>query len=1582
MMQLLVACGFAAVGAMLFVSLRSRLDGLHRLIARTSHLERALLVVLAAAFVAYGGSKPVSVTVPDAANTTVEVKTNGVTVATEPDTFTFQSGSSLSVVYTADEHYQITANASTNIDFLFDAVEVTAPTVKPIVVTSVTLNVAATNLNIGESFQLVETVEPADALDKTIAWTSSDNAVATVTDKGVVTAVGTGTATVTATNAASGVFASCMVSVGIPMYEMTVAKVDHATVAAVSNDTVAVEFTSGDDGVKFTVPSNSTVKVYFAPEEGYSLDTSMVETTVTSAGSIDVSGIVPVLITYDIAIDSEIANGKVETSVTNDVVPGAEVTLTVAADEGYALQNLSVMSGGIPVTLTDDGKFTMPKGDVNITATFTQLVFTVTFTTNGVVYAVSNNVPWGTSINDVLPSDPEVDGYDFEGWDPSDVSEICADVTFAAKLAIKKFTVTFMANGSEHAVSNDVPWGTAFANVKPADNPTSSVEGQTFLKWEPDDVLVIVSNTIYTAAFTSEPVYKLNLIPGMNTTLTAFPSQDSYLAGTVVKLTATPMKNYKLSSLPDGWHRADDGTATNTYTIIAGENAVTGPAAVLDTVTFTVKAIPGAKVDKVYTNAGENVWVELTGDYTVIRGAKVKVTFEPDGAYQLTASEFVTDALMDDSTEIDAAETIKPVALYTVTFKVEGQADYVTNSIPSNTEFAVIKPADPTAPTGQSFKCWEPVEEFVVSNTTYTAAFTNNFYDITFKNADGTWNEVVSTEYNVMPVEPAAPDVTGHSFKEWTPAVVAAVEDATYTAVYMANVYAVTFENGNNSTIAPTGVQYYDYGTALEITATAAEGYEFAEASYEGWEKQSNSKLTTNVTVTAAATFTAPDATVAIATVDVTLPEKLPDGVEKLVVSQSEDGEQWVEVTDGKVIVGYQWKVEGVAKEGYIVSNPIISGTAASGQTIEVTEEEVQGKVTANTFTVEVPAAANATVAVSTNDVAAGADGTYTLGSGTKVAVVYTAEAGYKITANAETNIASLVENVTVAAPTVEEIFVEQVSLDCTAKTLAVGGSFTLVATVTPEDALDKTIDWTTSDSRIATVDDGLVTAVCGGTATITAKNAASGESAICTVTVGLVPSGTVTKPKADDSGMVKGKSGSWSAKPNEACVFTGWVWEGEPDKLPAEFTSLSENELRNAKIKVAIVAGMNVRTQDVAATWAWIDEDKIKSVELTPSNLVVECKSYVTASAGGLPSGLKFDKKTLKITGAAKKSETKVVKVTVKNASGYTWKQNFTVKAEGGVLTEIKPDIASKVETGVPVMLVGGDSALGAVKGSKVIVAGKKASIKATPAKGSIFLGWYEDAVFDKPADWLGKGYLTASQPVPVGSEDITLYARIVKLETWAQGTFDGVYFETGDEGDESLGTVTFTVSNKGKVSGKTLETGSSSAFKANMIEDAYYDADGAITYVVNPIAKVDGVEQKLKVEISFDEDANLGSAVIKYGEDADSPYAAAVQNGWKLKPVWLPGFAKGLAKTLDNGLTFSFGAKGSVKISGTYAGVKVSAKAQLLPVEWDAAEKTLKARVCVYLPKSSPLICETYDFVLTAGADGNFSTVEESED
>jgi hypothetical protein len=83
--------------------------------------------------------------------------------------------------------------------------------------------------------------------------------------------------------------------------------------------------------------------------------------------------------------------------------------------------------------------------------------------------------------------------------------------------------------------------------------------------------------------------------------------------------------------------------------------------------------------------------------------------------------------------------------------------------------------------------------------------------------------------------------------------------------------------------------------------------------------------------------------------------------------------------------------------------------------------------------------------------------------------------------------------------------------------TLTVGETGQITATVTPSNATNKKVNWSSSDETIATVDEnGAVTAVAAGTATITATSAAdSSKKDSCVVTVEARRIHTVAELKA-----------------------------------------------------------------------------------------------------------------------------------------------------------------------------------------------------------------------------------------------------------------------------------------------------------------------------------------------------------------------------------------------------------------------------------------------------------------------------------
>ncbi len=99
---------------------------------------------------------------------------------------------------------------------------------------------------------------------------------------------------------------------------------------------------------------------------------------------------------------------------------------------------------------------------------------------------------------------------------------------------------------------------------------------------------------------------------------------------------------------------------------------------------------------------------------------------------------------------------------------------------------------------------------------------------------------------------------------------------------------------------------------------------------------------------------------------------------------------------------------------------------------------------------------------------------------------------------------------------TVTNVAVTGVTLNKSSLTLTRLDSETLIATITPSNATNKNINWSSSNTSVASVSGGTVTAVAQGTATITARSSADNTKfATCTVTVNPISVTGVTLDKS-----------------------------------------------------------------------------------------------------------------------------------------------------------------------------------------------------------------------------------------------------------------------------------------------------------------------------------------------------------------------------------------------------------------------------------------------------------------------------------
>ena len=287
--------------------------------------------------------------------------------------------------------------------------------------------------------------------------------------------------------------------------------------------------------------------------------------------------------------------------------------------------------------------------------------------------------------------------------------------------------------------------------------------------------------------------------------------------------------------------------------------------------------------------------------------------------------------------------------------------------------------------------------------------------------------------------------------------------------------------------------------------------------------------------------------------------------------------------------------------------------------------------------------------------------------------------------ANGEMVIKPTLEGVSaVAMPANGEIKASYVTLNKNTLALTINTAETLSAVVGPFHTTNKALAWESSDAKIATVDNnGKVTAVAAGTATITVKTA-NGKQDVCAVTVtdAVQPPVKVTGVSLNKKtlSLTVGKSQSLAATvspANAADKSLKWSSSNKSVATVTQAGKVTAKKAGTATITVASVAEPSVKATCKVTVKAAVVA--VKKVTLKPTKATLGVKEKLTLKATVTPSNAtskkvtwKSDKKsvaTVSSKGVVTAKKTGTAKITA-TAGGKKATCKITVKKAPSKLT------------------------------------------------------------------------------------------------------------------------------------------------------------------------------------------------------------------------------------------------------------------------------------------------------------------------
>ncbi len=524
---------------------------------------------------------------------------------------------------------------------------------------------------------------------------------------------------------------------------------------------------------------------------------------------------------------------------------------------GHSFNSWAMDAEGTPVT----NEATVGAEGCTLYAKWDKINYTVSFFDKDGGVISTQRVPYGESAT--APEAPEVEGYDFAGWDTS-FDSITRNTYVVATYTIKTFTVTFLGTQGETLKEEIVSYG---GTATPPEAP--EVEGCYFAGWsQPVDN---IKSDITVNALYSIKTFTVTFI-GFDGVTVDTRTVEYSSAATAPE--APEVEGYTFT----GWDKAfDNVTADLTVNAIYTINSYTVTFIGKDGQTLKTESVehgsaaaaPEAPAVEGYSFTGwDKAFDNVTGDLSVTAVYEVKTFIVYFYNYDDSLCEWETVEYGKAATEpegyaeanggfkghtfigwnVDFSNVTSELHVYPI-FKVN---NYTVTFIGFNGEVLKAETVEywhpataPEAPAveGYSFTGWDKAFENVEEDLTVTAVYEINKYTVTFIGKDGQTLKNESVEYGSAATAPEAPVVEGYTFTGWDKVFDNVTADLTVNAIYTINSYTVSFIGKDGETLKTETVEHGAAATAPE--APEVEGYAFT-----GWDKAFDN-VTGDLSVTA-----------------------------------------------------------------------------------------------------------------------------------------------------------------------------------------------------------------------------------------------------------------------------------------------------------------------------------------------------------------------------------------------------------------------------------------------------------------------------------------------------------------------------------------------------------------------------------------------------------------------------------------------------------------------------------------------------------------------------------------------------------